>query len=99
MINFLQAADVVVEQPQQPANYSLFIMIGLMILVLWLFMWRPESVRNWWLKVNNFDYDATLPELCHQFLKEGDKMAPSRLGRIFHFNSPWNFRSVTERSM
>ena len=39
MINFLQAADVVVEQPQQPANYSLFIMIGLMILVLWLFMW------------------------------------------------------------
>ena len=46
MINFLQAADVVVEQPQQPANYSLFIMIGLMILVLWLFMWRPESKRR-----------------------------------------------------
>ena len=46
MINFLQAADVVVEQPQQPANYSLLIMIGLMILVLWLFMWRPESKRR-----------------------------------------------------
>lgn len=46
MINFLQAADVVVEQPQQPANYSLFIMICLMILVLWLFMWRPESKRR-----------------------------------------------------
>lgn len=26
------------------------------------------GVRNWWLKVNNFDYDATLPELCHQYL-------------------------------
>ena len=46
MINFLQAADVVVEQPQQNANYSLFIMIGLMIMVLWLFMWRPESKRR-----------------------------------------------------
>lgn len=46
MINFLQAADLVTEQPQQPANYSLFIMIGLMILVLWLFMWRPESKRR-----------------------------------------------------
>lgn len=46
MINFLQAADLVTEQPPQPANYSLFIMIGLMILVLWLFMWRPESKRR-----------------------------------------------------
>ena len=31
--------------------------------------WIAIGVRNWWLKVNNFDYDATLPELCHQFLK------------------------------
>lgn len=46
MINFLQAVDVVAEQPQQPGQYSLFIMIGLMILVLWLFMWRPESKRR-----------------------------------------------------
>lgn len=36
--------------------------------------WIAIGVRNWWLKVNSFDYDATLPELCHQFLKEGDKM-------------------------
>ena len=25
--------------------------------------WIAIGVRNWWLKVNNFDYDATLPEL------------------------------------
>ena len=45
--------------------------------------WIAIGVRNWWLKVNNFDYDATLPELCHQFLKEGDKMAPQAM-RILH---------------
>ncbi|MFI3306758.1 MAG: preprotein translocase subunit YajC [Rikenellaceae bacterium] len=27
-------------------QYGSFIMIGLMILVLWLFMWRPESKRR-----------------------------------------------------
>ena len=26
------------------------------------------------MKVNNFDYDATLPELCHQYIDLGDKM-------------------------
>ena len=26
--------------------------------------WIAIGVRNWWLKVNNFDYDATLPEPC-----------------------------------
>lgn len=36
--------------------------------------WIAIGVRNWWLKVNNFDYDATLPELCHQYLKDGDQM-------------------------
>ncbi len=44
MIQFLQAAA---EAPQQPGGgYSLFIMLGLMILVMWLFMWRPESKRR-----------------------------------------------------
>ena len=27
-------------------QYSFIIMIGLMVLVLWLFMWRPESKRR-----------------------------------------------------
>lgn len=42
MINLLQAAA---PQPQG-GGYSLFIMLGLMILVLWFFMWRPESKRR-----------------------------------------------------
>lgn len=33
------------------------------------------GVRNWWLKVNNFDYDATLPELCHQYINHIDSGA------------------------
>ena len=45
MINFLQVPPV---EPQ-PGFMQLFcfiIMIGLMVLVLWLFMWRPESKRR-----------------------------------------------------
>lgn len=32
------------------------------------------GVRNWWLKINNFDYNATLPELCHKYLELGESM-------------------------
>ncbi len=41
MINLLQAAA-----PQGQSQLSFFFMIGLMILVMWLFMWRPESKRR-----------------------------------------------------
>lgn len=44
--------------------------------------WIAIGVRNWWLKVNNFDYDATLPELCHQFLKDGQNMAPQAMENL-----------------
>ena len=45
MINFLQVPPV---EPQQGfmQQYSFIIMIGLMVLVLWLFMWRPEAKRR-----------------------------------------------------
>lgn len=47
MINFLQTVPI---EPQpgfmQQYNYSFIIMIGLMVLVLWLFMWRPEAKRR-----------------------------------------------------
>lgn len=42
MINFLQVPPVE-PQPGFMRQYSFIIMIGLMVLVLWLFMWRPES--------------------------------------------------------
>ena len=44
MLTLLQAA--VTEQPQQPGPWNFYIMIGLMILVLYFFMWRPESKRR-----------------------------------------------------
>ena len=45
MINFLQGAPIE-PQPGFMQQYSFIIMIGLMVLVLWLFMWRPESKRR-----------------------------------------------------
>lgn len=42
MITMLDAAA---QQPQG-AGLSFWIMIGSMILIMWLFMWRPESKRR-----------------------------------------------------
>ena len=47
MINFLQATAPMVEpQPGFMQQYSFLIMLGLMFLVMWLFMWRPEAKRR-----------------------------------------------------
>lgn len=45
MINFLQTVPIE-PQPGFMQRYSFIIMIGLMVLVLWLFMWRPEAKRR-----------------------------------------------------
>ena len=45
MINFLQTVPIE-PQPGFMQQYSFIIMIGLMVLVLWLFMWRPEAAAN-----------------------------------------------------
>lgn len=46
MINFLQAVAPEAPQPGFFQQYSFLIMIGLMFLVMWLFMWRPEAKRR-----------------------------------------------------
>ncbi|MFR9652087.1 MAG: preprotein translocase subunit YajC [Rikenellaceae bacterium] len=47
MITFLQVAEeLVAPEPSMIQSLQPFIMIGLMILVLWLFMLRPESKRR-----------------------------------------------------
>ncbi|MDR2085278.1 MAG: peptide MFS transporter [Bacteroidales bacterium] len=43
------------------------------------------GVRNWWLKVNNFDYNGSLPELCHQYLNEGSAMNSSSMARLSEY--------------
>ncbi len=40
------------------------------------------GVRNWWLKANNFDYDATLPELCHKYLEGAGTMFPQEMEKL-----------------
>ncbi|MDR1407655.1 MAG: peptide MFS transporter [Tannerella sp.] len=32
------------------------------------------GLRNWWLKVNDFDYNAALPELCHRYVEQGSAL-------------------------
>ena len=44
--------------------------------------WIAIGVRNWFLKANGYDYDATLPELCHQYLAQGTEMAPQALENL-----------------
>ncbi len=72
MLNFLQT-DVVaqVAEPELTMyqQFSPFIMMGLMILVLWLFMWRPESKRR------------KAMETFRAGLKKGDKVVS--LGGIY----------------
>ncbi len=43
------------------------------------------GVRNWWLKVHNFDYNASLPELCHQYIAQGDSMPAGSLSRLTEY--------------
>ena len=40
------------------------------------------GVRNWWLKANNLDYDATLPELCHKYLEGAGTMLPQEMEKL-----------------
>ncbi|MCH5329372.1 MAG: preprotein translocase subunit YajC [Alistipes sp.] len=44
MIELLQAAEPAM--PQQGSPWTFWVMIALMIAVLYLFMWRPESKRR-----------------------------------------------------
>lgn len=46
MINFLQTVPIEPQPGFMQQQYSFIIMIGLMVLVLWLFMWRPEAKRR-----------------------------------------------------
>jgi POT family proton-dependent oligopeptide transporter len=42
--------------------------------------WIAIALRNWWLQVNHFDYNAALPELCHKFL--GNSIKPNELTNL-----------------
>ncbi len=45
MIDFLQAMPAE-PQPGLMQQYGFIIMLALMVLVMWLFMWRPEAKRR-----------------------------------------------------
>ena len=57
--------------------FYMFINIGAMFAPF-----AAVGVRNWWLKVNNFDYNPKLPELCHEYLAKGEHMAGEGLANL-----------------
>lgn len=48
------------------------------------------GMRNWWLKVNGFAHDGSLPSLCHQFIdgKTMDTATFQQLADNVSFNGP-----------
>lgn len=43
------------------------------------------GVRNWWLKLHNFDYNASLPELCHQLIDKGSAMPTESVTKLTEY--------------
>ncbi|MBQ7421251.1 MAG: peptide MFS transporter [Prevotella sp.] len=39
-------------------------------------------LREWWLKVNNLAYDASLPALCHKYIDAGGNMAANEMQNL-----------------
>ena len=56
------------------------------------------AIRNWWLKIHHFDYNASLPELCHQFIAQGNSMSSEALSRLTEYanNAMLNGSAVTD---
>ncbi|MDR3251343.1 MAG: peptide MFS transporter [Tannerella sp.] len=45
------------------------------------------GLRNWWLKQNGFDYNAGLPELCHEYIGKGSSMAAEQMNKLTTYAS------------
>ncbi|MDE5815393.1 MAG: MFS transporter, partial [Alistipes sp.] len=70
--------------------YYIFVKINIHFQIFYMFIniggffapFIAIGVRNWWLKVNQFDYNAKLPELCHEYLAKGADMAENALANL-----------------
>ncbi|MDR1791907.1 MAG: peptide MFS transporter [Bacteroidales bacterium] len=49
--------------------------------------WIAIAVRNWWLKHNGFDYNAQLPELCHQYINDATAMTAEQTANLTQYSS------------
>lgn len=72
------------DNPQYASNRDAGFQIFYMFINIGGFFapWIAIGVRNWWLKANAFDYNAGLPELCHEYLKLGDGMTAQRMENL-----------------
>lgn len=43
------------------------------------------GVRNWWLKVNGFDYNGSIPELAHQYIDNAAAMPVESVNKLAEY--------------
>ena len=91
-MNLLQAAA---GQPQQPSPWGFYIMIALMIVVLWLFMWRPESKRRKEMQKFRENLKRVTLLLENKTLPERRKAAGSRCFRPLFVFGCTSFQSLS----
>jgi POT family proton-dependent oligopeptide transporter len=49
--------------------------------------WIAIAVRNWWLKVNGFDYNAQLPELAHKFIENSAALTTEQAANLTKYST------------
>ncbi|MDR0729938.1 MAG: peptide MFS transporter [Prevotellaceae bacterium] len=53
------------------------------------------SVRNWWLTRSGFEYNATMPALCHSYLDKGDQLTTESVTQLSEFATKFNYSDLT----
>lgn len=51
------------------------------------------GIRNWWVSANGFEYNASLPELCHAYL--GNTITPEGITSLEQAASAANFQNLS----
>jgi POT family proton-dependent oligopeptide transporter len=53
------------------------------------------GIRNWWLTRSGFEYNATMPALCHSYLDKGDQLTTESITQITDFAAKFNYSDLT----
>lgn len=56
------------------------------------------GIRNWFLKINGFNYNAQLPELCHQFIGDQASMSAGQISNLQTYANEVSGQVVTNLS-
>jgi POT family proton-dependent oligopeptide transporter len=53
------------------------------------------GIRNWWLARFGFEYNSTMPALCHSYLEQGSGLAAESTAQITQFAARFNYTDIT----